>query len=248
MTGPALQGPAYDYEMSVFLPNLRDVGGMDAAEGKVRTGRLLRSALPYMTDLIPEDITWPPTKVIDLRSEREFLHEPHHPLAPTGVEILNFPLISALRPGVAPPSSLAELYQLMLQTTSEHLVSVVDAISISDGPTLVHCAVGKDRTGVSVAMVLSLLGADRDQIIADYLETERNTHAIVERLIEMKSKALPTDDDIPPTPAEFLQTPIEAIEGVLDTWNQHPGGPVDWFRSWGGTFEIVDRLRERMIE
>lgn len=229
--------------MSVFLPNLRDVGGVGAQDGKVRTGRLLRSALPYATDLVPDTITWPPSTVIDLRSTAEFVREPSHPLAGSVPSVLNFPLLSALRPGVVPPSTLAELYQLMLRTTAEHLVNVVDAIAVAPGTTLVHCAVGKDRTGVSVAMVLSLLGVERDAIVHDYLETGRNTADIVARL-----QLMHVDSSRPTPPAAFLQTPVEAITGVLDLWDAHAGGAVGWFKESGGTDRTVDLLRESMVE
>ncbi|MDR3263233.1 MAG: tyrosine-protein phosphatase [Clostridiales bacterium] len=46
---------------------------------------------------------------------------------------------------------------------------------IKDGefPLLFHCTAGKDRTGVSAALLLALLGADRGDILKDYLETKK---------------------------------------------------------------------------
>ncbi|MBE6107218.1 MAG: tyrosine-protein phosphatase [Erysipelotrichaceae bacterium] len=38
-------------------------------------------------------------------------------------------------------------------------------------PVLFHCTAGKDRTGYATALVLSLMGADRDFIMKDYLRT-----------------------------------------------------------------------------
>lgn len=41
----------------------------------------------------------------------------------------------------------------------------------AEGPSLVHCVAGKDRTGFAVAMVQHALGVSRETIIADYMLT-----------------------------------------------------------------------------
>jgi protein-tyrosine phosphatase len=48
----------------------------------------------------------------------------------------------------------------------------------ADGPILVHCAAGKDRTGLIVALTHDMLGVAEDDIIADYLLT--NDPAVLE--------------------------------------------------------------------
>lgn len=225
--------------MNETVPNLRDLGGIPVEGGTIAPGRLLRSALPLGDDVAPPDVVWPPSVVIDLRSLAET--EERHPLAGPGVTVHNFPLLSALRPGVAPPESLAELYRLMLRTTSDHLVEVVDTVSSAAGTTLVHCAAGKDRTGVSVAMVLSLLGAKRDDIVDDYLVTARHEDAIearFRRIFGARRAQLPT---------QYFATPVEAIVSVLDTWDAHPGGALGWFQQAGGRPETVERLRTTLL-
>ena len=41
-------------------------------------------------------------------------------------------------------------------------------------PLLVHCSAGKDRTGLLVALVLSVLGTPRELVVSDYTLTGRN--------------------------------------------------------------------------
>ncbi len=51
-----------------------------------------------------------------------------------------------------------------------------------DGATLVHCAAGKDRTGVVVALALAEVGVTREAIVADYAASAERIEAIFARL------------------------------------------------------------------
>lgn len=227
--------------MRELVPNLRDVGGVETADGQqVQRGRVLRSAMPSHKDRAPDDIVWPPALVIDLRSANE--SERIHPLARRGSRIVNLPLLSALRPGTAPPEDLAALYLLMLDHSSMYLVELVREVSFSRGPTLIHCAAGKDRTGVSVALLLRLVGVPREQIVADYLETARAEQAIVSRL-----RRVPGRRHRAALPPEFLAVPVEAIDGVLDVWDGHEDGVHGWFRGIGGDDDLVEHLRRTLL-
>ena len=56
-----------------------------------------------------------------------------------------------------------------------------DALANNDGPSLLHCLAGKDRTGIAVALLHHLLGVHGDDIMADYMLT--NTAGNIERRI-----------------------------------------------------------------
>jgi rhodanese-related sulfurtransferase len=223
----------------VDLPNLRDVAGLATADGRrVRPGVLLRSALPAHDDLVPDDLPWPPSVVIDLRSPYELRHG--HPLAHLEARLVNLPLLQALRPGNQSSESLAVLYRVVLEDAAHLLVDLVHEVADADGPVLVHCAAGKDRTGVGVALVLRLVGVPHDEVKADYLLTEHARAAIDERLHR--------DDIEPMYPVSFYLVAPEAIEGVLEVWDEHPGGVEGWFFDAGGDAATLERLRERMLE
>ena len=49
------------------------------------------------------------------------------------------------------------------------------------GPTLVHCAAGKDRTGVLLALVLDAVGVEREAVIADYALSAQHVEAMFRR-------------------------------------------------------------------
>lgn len=63
------------------------------------------------------------------------------------------------------------------------VVAALRGIAHADGAALVHCAAGKDRTGTTVALALSLVDADRDQIVADYAASSERMQKIVDRLL-----------------------------------------------------------------
>jgi protein tyrosine/serine phosphatase len=94
------------------------------------------------------------------------------------------------------------------------------ALAEVDGPILVHCAAGKDRTGVLVALTHHVLGVDRDDIFADYLLT--NAVLPFARRLPVLTQVIAEQAGRTPTPAAvraamaveaaYLEAAYEAIE------------------------------------
>lgn len=61
---------------------------------------------------------------------------------------------------------------------SDNLVKGLNAIANNDGPYLVHCVEGKDRTGFVIMVLEALVGATYDEMIDDYMETYKNYYSI----------------------------------------------------------------------
>lgn len=231
-------------EPPAVTPNLRDVGGLPAVDGRVvASGRVLRSAVPQADDLGPDGLGWPPSLVIDLRSASESGEA--HPLQAAGSRVVNLPLLAALQPGVAPAESLEVLYRIVLDTASDELVQVVGEVAAEPGSTLIHCAAGKDRTGIAVALLLRLVGVGRADVLLDYGLTEHALADIDRRLRPPRDEAVdPARHTYPPG---FAHVAPGAVEAVLDVWDEHDGGVHGWFVAAGGTPETADRLRHRLL-
>ena len=91
-------------------------------------------------------------------------------------------------------------YMGYLRQRPDSIVGAVRAIACARGAVLVHCAAGKDRTGVVVALALDAAGVDRATIVADYLATAERIDAIVARLLQLSPVSRPARGQRLPPP------------------------------------------------
>jgi len=109
------------------------------------------------------------------------------------------------------------------------------ALSEADGAALIHCAAGKDRTGVLVALTHHVAGVHREDIVEDYLLTNRAVSVqtrgpTIARLIAEYAGKAPDDDavraamGVEPAYLETAMSAIEARHGSLDAYLQEALG------------------------
>jgi protein-tyrosine phosphatase len=170
------------------LYNFRDFGGYAAAEGRhVRRGRLYRSdSLGKLagTDL-DQFAAIGVRSVIDLRHSWEIDARGRVPEA-AGMAYHNLSIEhrpydqSTLGDVVDPVRYLADRYAEVASDGVHEIGQALQVIAASDSaPLVIHCASGKDRTGVLAAIVLSLLGVSEEDIIADFALTGLATRRLV---------------------------------------------------------------------
>ncbi len=149
--------------------NVRDVGGYPTLHGRrMRWRTLLRSdeltRLPVST--IDALVGLGLRQVIDLRWPEELLIAPNDF---RGDPLVRYRSIPLLADDPTPHAGLAGMYRHVLDARGPQLAAVVRALLADDGlPAVIGCAAGKDRTGVTIALLLDLCGVPRDVVVGDY--------------------------------------------------------------------------------
>lgn len=171
-----------------FLPvpnglNFRDSGGYVTENGKqVRWGQLYRSGT--LAHLHEADFAFFKAlnlrTVFDLRSAHESQKAPdrlppdpelHHflrPLSSAGSRTEQLRTLRHYRHRIS--ELLLSLYQQsFVDDNAHHIGDILTRLADSaQRPALIHCSAGKDRTGVTIALLLTVLGVPEETIVADY--------------------------------------------------------------------------------
>ena len=201
--------------------NFRDIGGYPVdGGGMTRWRAVYRSdSLHYLTvdDLAAFDALGV-TTVYDLRRDDEIASFPGprdhvRLLIPTGDLATSAAGLQTRQDGEA---WLAADYRSMLATAAPafgHLLSRLadDAVL----PAVIHCLGGKDRTGMSIALLLCALGVDRDTVLDDYELTSRCHAARVPEVVETFAKlgiGRPAGEAIMSTPRWAMAQALRALD------------------------------------
>jgi hypothetical protein len=230
--------------VTTSLCNLRDVGGLPLVDGGVvRSGVLYRGDAPLSGDEDPDLRPWPPGSVIDLRGpdERGLMGVAGY--WPDSVPVLEVNLLPEADPfqwadddAQVDVDVLRPMYVGIAQR-ADLLVPIASAAATRPLPVYVHCAGGKDRTAVAVALLLEVAGVETDAIIADQLRSNEAIDRLQERFERALGKPLAV-----PVP----RTDPDAMHSALEVWRAHPGGAPGWLVAHGMPAAEVDALRSRL--
>jgi protein-tyrosine phosphatase len=219
--------------------NVRDVGGYPAAGGRrTRWRTLLRSdelnRIPDATRVALETLGM--RQFIDLRWPEELVMAPNV-LAHSGR--IRYTSIPLLADDPTPHAGLAGMYRHVLDARGTQLADVVRALLTEDGlPAIIGCAAGKDRTGVTIALLLDLAGVPRDVIVEDYAVSAGYFASPVAHIEQddWRSGSLVVD-----SPPEFMENALAHLDG------RH-GGARRLLRRHGLADADLDTLVERLTE
>ncbi|TFV67697.1 tyrosine-protein phosphatase [Blastococcus sp. CT_GayMR20] len=128
---------------------------------------------------------------------------------------------------------------------ADNVVAALRALTATDeGASVVHCAAGKDRTGVVCALALAVAGVGHDDIVADYAMTAEVIDALVAKLA-----ASPTYAEDMVSRDVTSHTPRAAtMDRVLRLLDERYGGPTGWLETHGFGADEQARLRSRLRE
>jgi protein-tyrosine phosphatase len=218
--------------------NFRDFGGWETADGaKVARGKLFRSASFHeaseadIAKLDAMDLRF----LVDLRRPEERAFEPSRWSNENCRVIFTDEDAGA---GISLPPHLIALLQsdLSPQATRNYMLGLYREIPFDPrliqlyrdwfaalgegGAGVIHCAAGKDRTGIACALTLAALGVDEDSVFADYeftnaaVDLEKRMPRIQERMEERLARKLDPASLRPMLGVEidYLRTALDTIE------------------------------------
>jgi protein tyrosine/serine phosphatase len=254
--------PWIDLEGAV---NVRDLGGLPTADGgSTVPGRLLRSE--NLQELSPADIAKlvediGVTTVVDLRTtgEREIegpapldavpgVRHAHHPvlleLGTASEAVAEALLVTKIEQDRAryPDDITCGHYLGYLEERPEEVTGALRSIATAEGAAIVHCAAGKDRTGVIVALALTAAGVHPEAIVADYMATGDRIDAIIGRLRRSKTYA----EDVSTRPVQAHLPRPETMRAFLEQLDVRYGGLPRWLAGHSFADDELSRLRAKL--
>jgi len=230
--------------------NFRDFGGWTTPDGRsVKTDLLFRSGhLSRATKADQAKINaLGLTTLADLRQPSERTREPNILPDPPPVHVFetthggyeDAPHLQFLREGNLSVKSVQDYmvsaYQrIPMEPHHQHIFSQVFKQLRHGDPVLIHCAAGKDRTGILAALILLAVGVDLDLAFEDYLLT--NVAVDIDGLLPSIAKRISeqTGENVEPqalrpmlgVEADFLHAAFEVI-GPLDAYFENALGVTD---------------------
>jgi protein tyrosine/serine phosphatase len=192
--------------------------------------------------------------VIDLRGDHEREEDPPAELP---VEVLHIPFMEATEqewkdidaeleavvaaaPDVA--SATRDAYLIYLERFRANVAAAVRAVaSAPEGGIVIHCAGGKDRTGLLAALLLHLAGVAEEEIAADYALSEERLRPRHEGWFA----AADSEEELERL-RRIAQTPAESILGVFKELERRYGGADEYLRAAGVTDDELERAQARL--
>ncbi|MEU8395971.1 tyrosine-protein phosphatase [Nonomuraea sp. NPDC048892] len=247
--------------------NARDLGGLPTRDGgRTRHGRIFRS--DNLQGLTPGDVSLLVDElnlrhVVDLRSTPEVRLEGPGPL--TRVPEVSHHHLTLFAEGgrhtdvdadvidadrVLPWAErvldeelrVTGFYYGYLRDRPDAVVAALRAMALNDGASVVHCAAGKDRTGVLSAMALEIAGATRAAIVEDYLVTGERLERVLKRLRGSATYR----DDLDARPADYHLPKAGNIEQFFGVLDDRFGGVLGWLGRHGWTDADTETMRARL--
>ena len=246
--------------------NLRDIGG-EYKDVEIRLNRLLRGRA--LTSLSENGIKKLKEQchlktIIDLRDIAEQAQKPDMDIP--GVKRVLLPIFADGKVGIShedrekndhiallqklPPMSQM-YYEMLHDECRENLAKIIRfivAAADEDYAFYYHCSEGKDRTGIISAVLLSMLGVSREEIIKEYLYTNRVAHHKA-NIYYLVAKYVRFDVNLAKKLHGMFSAKKEYISTYFTMIDEEFGGDYERFYIEGLhlTKEEIDAFRKKMI-
>lgn len=228
------------------VANLRDLGDLPSPGGMTRRGRLLRSDSLHRLDVAGQgrlrDLGL--TTVIDLRAASEAARAPNPFATMPGIAYHNISLFEGILPRAEAPDVLQDMYLRALKARGAAFAQVMTLIAEApEGAVLFHCAAGKDRTGMTAALALTMAGVAEEAVVADYALTADRLAPIRETLIAHAVAEGYSAESFRP----LLACAPETMAATLATLRARFGSVPDYLAGIGIGRAALARLERRLM-
>ena len=149
--------------------NVRDLGGLPLADGGETAYRVVVRAdsLPSLTEAGRRALVeYGVSLVVNLRPQRE--HDEEDPVDALPVPVVRAPMDPRNVPAAWEWPSMREAYLALADHFRGEFAIALTALGNAEPPGAIHCAGGRDRTGIACGMALWLAGVEPDAIAADH--------------------------------------------------------------------------------
>jgi len=236
--------------------NVRDLGGLPTEDGGVtRSGQIIRADnVGRLTETGWRSVARHGiTRIVDLRWPEEVADDPPRDVA---IEVVS---ISVLGEQLGEESDyLRELdahldevedvadhyawsYVEFLERHRDRFGLAFAAIADANGPVVIHCMGGKDRTGLVAALALRIAGVSLDEIGRDYALSGPNLTEVLQPWLAQA----PTEVDRRRR-EKLSQTPANAMQRVVATLEERYGSAAGYLQAAGVSAGQVARIRARL--
>jgi hypothetical protein len=219
---------------------VRDLGGLPLSDGGETAYRVVVRAdwLPGLSDdgrraLVDYGVSL----IVDLRPEPEDRGDEYEPLPVPVVR-------QAMDPRSVPAAwdwpSMKEAYLALADTYRRELAQALTLLGDADPPAAIHCAGGRDRTGIACGMALWLAGVEPDAIAADHALSDEHWAPHHDDWV-----ARAEDETERQRRLRILQPPGRTLAEVLEELEEREG-VRDLLLGAGADETALDRLAARL--
>ncbi|WP_415328592.1 tyrosine-protein phosphatase [Chryseobacterium sp. MMS23-Vi53] len=181
--------------------NFRTIGDIKNIDGRtLKSGKFYRSGhLHKLNNKSFNDLENLGIKeIIDLRNSKEIAQKPDN--LPNGILYKNYSafedegdqldqakklVLKGKVNGSDADKRMLDFYKDYVTENPEVIKKIITEILESDQPVLYHCTAGKDRTGITTALILSILKFDKQNIYNEYLLSNNYRKKLVNKRLNL---------------------------------------------------------------
>lgn len=232
--------------------NARTLGGYAGKHGRTTCDTFIRSDcfIPMSREDINTLLDMDLRMVVDLRSETEMRRVPSGFASVQNVTYIHQPLMNARQMKQADTFEqtytflMGDMYIDILNHSQSAVRALFEAMAAcKQGKVMFHCSAGKDRTGITAALLLLLAEVNANTVVEDYALTDTFLAPIKDRLRASLPLAIPKA-----AVDEALSSRADNMRQAIRHMDQQFGGARGYLEQIGIDPQAIDFLIKRMFE